>query len=867
MMGFARKYVKRAGANALFVVCAMVGSSAAAEVYLVGDFDKTSPETFTYTEEKGSAFNANLSYKDPEKGNVAGIRFDIKPDGWGGWGASLKGGDFSGFRYLALDIKGEKGGETFDIGLRDLKGQEKKKPIVTYVDITPKWQRVFIPLADFAGVNLASLENMGLAFVGGTKGRIFFDNVVFEGDAEGDAGGNVVSKGVVDGFERSTPESAYRTFAGDVSRIDLSSSRLVYDGDYSMEIRYQLETQNLWGTWVSAVRVPARPLDWTGVAAVKLWVKGDGTDNVFRFRFTQADGQVWEYSDKKVLSTTRWTQVVMPIEAFKLFGQPPRGVPPALEGIKSYELAVVSLAAASNQTGGRTSAGRIWVDLLSVTGEKMQSGGIVPATGPAVPGGPATAGAPPPAGAPIPVGAGNVDFSLIAYTEYFHSPEEQSEVNSRVNLVTSGKLGLFSARVEFGTEPMEFGESSAYIGSTITVVENQYADVKNLSYQVMANNIHPNLSLITIGNQFIDYGTDVLAPVFGFRGISAQGDWKDLNYDAFALKHSQNSFTAGLRGTFFLPQWQLKYSGVYWEQTGKQPTGTEIVNGQLQMSRDTETVKTTRLAQDTVYNTTLLGRLFNDRIRLESTYGYNSYAQYAEADYSNPFQPIFSQTVDPAYRAGGSIWRSSLKSYSMVVPGMELRYAYRDIAEGYKPHYRQNPIYYDDTDSDQWGHNVQLIQRWGGWTGSGEYDDLQRHSNNEYFRHRTNWGIGYYGYRGVDINLTQEYRREIYKYTSDRSAFTTDVNYRNIITELYVRAQLSPRLAGWIKPRQERIYHPRENNNFTADSLHARLEFYIANNAKFFAEHKVSRFDNVANEPQGEPFDDNFSKVSLEVTF
>ena len=863
MMGFARPWVKRARVKTLLVAWAMTGSAGAADLYLVGDFDKTSPQTFTYTEEKGSVFNASLSYKDPEKGNVGGIRYDIKPEGWGGWGSSLNGGDFSGYRYLALDIKGEKGGETFEIGLRDMKGQEKKKLVTTYVDITPKWQRIYVPLADFAGVNLASLENVSLAFVGGTKGRVFFDNIVFEGEAG--VGGGVVSKGVIDGFERSAPESAYRTFAGDVSRIDLASSRVVYDGDYSMEIRYQLETQNLWGTWVSAVRVPARPLDWTGAAALKIWVKGDGTDNAFRFRFTQADGQVWEYSDKKVLSNTRWTQVVMPVEGFKLFGQQPRGVPPVLAGIKSYELAVVSPAAAGNTTGGRTSAGRIWVDLLTVSGDRMQSGGIVPASGPVVPGAPATAAAP--AGAPIPVGAGNIDFSLIAYTEYFHSPEEKSEVNSRVNLVTSGKLGLFSARVEFGTEPMEYGDSSAYIGSTTTVVENQYADVKNLSYQVMANNIHPHLSLVTLGNQFIDYGSDVMAPVFGFRGISAQGDWEQFNYDGFVLKHSQDSFTAGVRGTYFLPQWQLKYSGVYWEQTGKQPTASQVVNGQLQTSQDTETVKTTRLAQDTVYNTTLLGRLFNDRLRLETTYGYNSYVQYAEADYSNPFQPVFSQTIDPAYRAGGSIWRSSIKSFSMVVPGMELTYAYRDIAEGYKPHYRQNPIYYDDTDSDQWGHNVQLIQRWGGWVGSGQYDDLQRHSNTNYFRHRANWGLGYYGYRGVDINLTQEYRREIYKYTSDRSAYTTDRNDKIISTELYVRAQLTPKLAGWMKPKQERIWHPVSNNNFTADSLQARLEYYIANNAKFFAEHKVSRFDNVGNEPQGEPFDDNFTKVSFEVTF
>lgn len=861
MTSLVRRFVRHAGCGVV-IVGIVAARGFAAETYLIGDFDNTSPETFSYKDEKGSAFNASMAYPDSEKGKVAGARYDIKAEGWGGWGASLKGGDYSGYKFLALDLKGDKGGESFEVGLRDTKGQEKKRSISAYVDITQKWQRIFIPLTEFAGVNLASLENMSLSVGGGAKGKFFFDNLAFEGEAEG--GSDLAAKVLVDGFERSSPESAYRTFAGDESRIDIASSRLVHDGDYSMEIRYQLQTKNIWGTWVSAVRVPNRPLDWTGVTALKIWIKGDSTDNHFRFKFTQADGQVWEFVDKKVLSTTRWTQVVMPISAFKLVGQPPRGVPPNLVGVKSYEMAVVSPASSDNLTGGKTSAGRIWVDQLTVTGEKMSSGSVVPAALPSVPGAPAGAAAP--TGA-VPVGAGNVDFTLTAYTEYFHTPERQSEVNGNVSLVTSGKLGNFSARVDLGTEPFEYGESSAYIGSTVTATENEYANVKNLSYQVMATNIHPNLSLITLGNQFIDYGQDVMTPLFGFRGLSAQGDWNQFNYDGFILKHSQQSFTAGLRGTYFFPEWLVKYSGVYWEQTGKQPTGSRIVNGQLMMSQDTETVKTTRLAHDLVYNATVQGRLLSDRLRLESTYGYNSYTQYAEGDFSNPFDPIYSHPVEPSYKAGGSIWRSSIRTNSLLVPGSELWYGYRDIAEGYKPHYRQNPIYYDDTDSDQWGHNVKLIQRWAGWTFSGEYDDLQRHSNDDYFRHRTNWGVGYTGYKGIDINLTQEYKREIYKYDSDRSSYVTDVNYRNIVTELYVRAQLTSKLAGWVKPKQERYYHPRENNNFRADSFHAKLEYYIANNAKFFAEHKVLRSDNIANEPQGEPFDDNFTKISLEVTF
>lgn len=843
----------------------LTGGVRAGDVFLVGDFDQTSPETFSFKDERGSLLNASGAYPDEAKGKVLGIRYDVLPEGFGGWGVAMKGADVSKFRYLAFDLRGEKGGELFEVGLRDAKGQEKKKGIGGYIDTPVKWQRVFIPLAEFSGVNLTSLDNISLGFVSKQKGRIFLDNISFEGSAESGgsaASGDVANKIVVDGFDRANAESAYRSFAGDGSRVDVFSSRVIYDGDYSMEIRYQLLTDTPWGSWVSVVRVPTQPLDWTGVDTVKVWVKGDGSDNYFRFRFKQADGQMWELTNKKALTMTRWTLVTLPISEFKLVGQPPRGTPPNMVGIKSYELAVVSPGASSN-SGGKTSVGRIWVDLLFVTGERLGGARIIPA------GAPGPAGAAPsavPAAAPA-VRPANLDFSLIAYTEYLQTPEEQSQVNSNIKLITSGKLGNFSATVELGSESLEYGQSSAYIGSTVTTTENNFANVQNLSYQVFAHNILPSLSLVTLGNQFIDYGGDVMTPMFGFRGISAEGDWERLNYSGFVLKHSQNSFSAGVRGTYFLPQWQAKYSGVYWEQTGKQESASRIVDGHLEPPADSNTLKLERLAQDLVYNVNVLGRLMDEKLRLESTYGYNSFSRSGVGDFTDPYNPIFSEPVTPSYRAGGSLWRSSIRTYSLWVPGLESSYGYRDIEEGYKPHYRQNPVYYDDTDSDQWAHNFKLIGRHEGWMASTEYDTLRRHSNSSDFQHKFNWAVGHYGYRGIDVTLSQEYKRYVYAYTSDRSGFTTDRNDKIIGTEVYVRAQLSPRLAGWVKPKQERIWHPLSNNNFTADSLQARLEFYIANNAKLFADHKVSRYDNPANEPKGEPFDDNFTRISFEVTF
>jgi hypothetical protein len=320
---------------AVFLVLGTTGLAWAGDALMVADFDQVNPETFDFKDEKGSVLSASGAYPDDTKGKGLGIRYDIQPEGFGGWGVAMKGADVSKFRFLAFDLHGDLGGELFEVGLRDTKGQEKKKGIGTYIDTPVKWKRVFVPLSDFTGVNMASLDNLSLGFGSKQKGRVYLDNIAFEG-ASGAGGapaaGDVANKIVVDGFDRSNAETAYRTFAGDGSSVDVFASRVIYDGDYSMEIRYQLLTDTPWGSWVSVRRVPAQPMDWTGVDTIKIWVKGDGSDNSFRLRFKQADGQSWEMTDKKAISKTRWTQVIMPISEFKLVGQPPRGTPPNLGG-------------------------------------------------------------------------------------------------------------------------------------------------------------------------------------------------------------------------------------------------------------------------------------------------------------------------------------------------------------------------------------------------------------------------------------------------------------------------------------------------------------------------------------------------------
>ncbi|HMX93615.1 MAG TPA: hypothetical protein PKC50_00035, partial [Elusimicrobiota bacterium] len=179
----------------------------------LADFDNTAPELFAFKDEKGTVLNASTAYADGEKGKHLGIRYGIVPGGFGGAGLALKGFNASGYRYLGLDIRGDAGGESFDVGLRDAKGQERKRSIAAYTDVAKTWRRVLIPLGDFGGVTLSALDNISFGFAEKKKGRIYIDNIGFEGAAAG-SDGALVNKVVVDGFDRTNPTQAYRVFTG-----------------------------------------------------------------------------------------------------------------------------------------------------------------------------------------------------------------------------------------------------------------------------------------------------------------------------------------------------------------------------------------------------------------------------------------------------------------------------------------------------------------------------------------------------------------------------------------------------------------------------------------------------------------------------
>jgi hypothetical protein len=89
--------------------------------------------------------------------------------GFGGWGLQWDGspaGQVNAFQhdFLTFWVKGDVGGEIFQIGLKDTAGVETKRESPGYVAVTTDWQQVVIPLADFTGVNKGAIVNWNLGF-------------------------------------------------------------------------------------------------------------------------------------------------------------------------------------------------------------------------------------------------------------------------------------------------------------------------------------------------------------------------------------------------------------------------------------------------------------------------------------------------------------------------------------------------------------------------------------------------------------------------------------------------------------------------------------------------------------------------------
>jgi hypothetical protein len=106
------------------------------------------------------------------------LQFNIMgQDGYCGWIVPLNDYNATSKTSVTFWIRGEKGGEQYEVGLKDIKTLPGHEPKVSKT-ASPDWTQVFIPLNSFENQDLASLENFSLNFEDGS-GTIYVSQLIF----------------------------------------------------------------------------------------------------------------------------------------------------------------------------------------------------------------------------------------------------------------------------------------------------------------------------------------------------------------------------------------------------------------------------------------------------------------------------------------------------------------------------------------------------------------------------------------------------------------------------------------------------------------------------------------------------------------
>ena len=842
---------------------------------------------FQYKDDVGSDFVASFSDNvDPERTKVLVMKYAMAQKGYAGWGMFLKGKDLSNIGNVSFFVKGMKGSEIFYLSLKDKDDKEKKIVINTYANVTRVWQMVKIPMTDFADIDLKHITSFGFSLDSAAgQGELYINEIQFntvtnseeavildQDVAQPTLRSNRV---IIDGFERPSPNDFYSVRTGDYSTLELKATRMLHDGDYAMEMDYLFQTQNPWGSWVSAHwEAYTTPVDWTGLEYFKIWIKGDGSNNVFNYNIFDAEGELWTFQDAEVLKNTNWTQITMPLTQFKLSTQSKPGNKVIdLAKIRGFEISILSL-------DREKTSGIIFVDQLYAVGKSMSAIWATPPsvveklriTFPTV---------------------GNVDFSGLIYTEFLNTPERNEQLTHYGKLIASAKVDEFSARMEIGSESQEFGQSvySTYNPNTITTVSSVtyigYDSRLNVSaqppkanvplIQVMGNNFSREFSNFTIGNIFFEYTKYTFAsPIlgnWGYKGATAEGDIDNLNYHAFYIKHTYDGNSIGSRLTYYGSDWKMVgyalndcTSGLM-ENTAV-PSNTSMVNNSEWQIKP--------VSNDTVYNLEFWKWFLEKKVQIQAIAGMEKYSDYATT-YSTTtlplIQPLYNVALPNPLYEFDRLMVGRIETNNLFWKGLRLAYENRYIGTLYKPTYRWEPAYFDDVYSDQKAYDFSVTQKYKGFQTSVEFEDVTRLTNSSYYRNRTNWGIGYYGFDGLDVAFNSQVKYQKYNYDSPRSMFSTygDDFKREQINEIFVRTQFSRKIAAWfsVKSIETEWLAPRADagDRFMGNSLFVKLEYNYNSNTKFSGEYMTTKYGIDYWEPKTWPYDDNYLKFCFSLSF
>lgn len=799
-----------------------------------------------WTVEGGKGSSLDVKAVPGEKGKALSLRYSFGEESWTQITKAPKA-DFSRLQDIRLKMKPVKGTFTLEIKLLDEDYSNFGKKFEA-VEADGQWSTLTVPLTEFTywwggdtKLDMKTLRGIYLAITkaADNQGEVHLDELEYRlsppPEGEEMPGGKVV----IDSFERSVPENAYTRLTGDnYSLLSLESVRDAQDGHYSMRFDYTLESTGGIPAYVSAASSFATPLDWTGVDAVKIWVRGDGSASHFRIAIVDRDEEMWIHADRHILKSNKWQLLSIPVSSFSV----PSYVLPRNRKLDLDEIRRIELQVASDRTEKTT--GAVWVDELYVTGKNLDPNRVGPAElrkGLVV---------------ALPAAAAAFNFGLTNFAEFSDVPEESQKVNHYGKFLFDAQMSKFSARIEVASDFQDYGVATYFDTKGALNAENPKTVLVNS--QMNVSQLHPGLRLLSLGYLWIDFGRWTFTPQFGNKGLKAEGTIDQAGYEAFVIKKRYEGFAAGSRFTLPYGPWLLQgifvYDNEYAQQTGSTAAGAAF------------RLKTLPIGRDFVSTLDITRKLKQNRITLSTLLGRNLNTQFGTK--TGTFSPTVLNYYAVPLSKSGNLGIFEAKTNDYPWKRFSSQFQYRWIGTHFKPSFREGGISFDDAWADQKGFNVRVSQAFWKATAAAEIDHIARVSGTQFKRDRKRLTFGFYGIRNIDVAISAEDFKEVYRFSSDRTSFSSDKNEKKFTSELYLGFRMSDKLRLWAKGIEERIRHPANNNaQYKTDIFQTRVEYYVSNNSRIFAEHKFTQFGNPAWEPTGSPFDDNFTKLSAELNF
>lgn len=246
--------------------------------------------------------------------------------------------DLSDFVTMSFMIKGEKGGESFELGINDTISNKREDAVIIGSisrflpqGVTTSWQRVDIPLSDFYGTDLSNIFSIIFLFNEEGKGTFWIDDIRMHKKFWVGAEEEIYKKGflLLDDFDHSDlnllgrKTNTYKKLPS-VCKFERVTDVHLGNAGRSLKLIYNKEPRGWCGYYTLLNQIDGEYYDLTKYKSLSFWVRGEKGGETFEIGMADKNwlnigdslkaGHIEKYLPGGV--TTQWQQVIVPLEEF-----------------------------------------------------------------------------------------------------------------------------------------------------------------------------------------------------------------------------------------------------------------------------------------------------------------------------------------------------------------------------------------------------------------------------------------------------------------------------------------------------------------------------------------------------------------------